>query len=138
MTDLNDLEKLDTDAWENPSHFTVSIKINERMTKMVFDSGSSHSCIDTRFIDDFDLKHRAVQVPEGIHTANGTMYEAIECTAETFQIGSIALRDVKLGSISLEGICSKDCPGIIGADIMAIIGLVVDYATCTAYVRTKA
>lgn len=125
-------------------HLLAKTKINNKVARLVVDTGASRTVLDKnrihRFVKEKEfVKHEAVSTGLGTNTMESHIAEI-----RKFQIGKVTLADIVFVLLDLSHVNQsysqigmKEIDGVLGGDILMKYKAVIDYGKRKMILKTK-
>jgi predicted aspartyl protease len=116
-------------------HMIVKVKINNKVAKLVLDTGASQTVLDRNRIERF-MKQTKFRKTGG-HTSGigAKKMESHIVPVKKFQVGNIVINDIDLVLLDLihvntsySMINQKPVDGVLGGDILSMLSATISYA----------
>ena len=115
-------------------HLIVKVKINNRVAKLVLDTGASQTVLDNNRIDRF-MKETKFKKTNGLVSGVGTnKLKSHFVPVKKFQIGTFVLYDLELVMLDLFHVNNsyttmneKPVDGVLGGDLLDKLAAIINY-----------
>ena len=116
-------------------HLIVKVKINNRLAKLVLDTGASQTVLDSNRIDRF-MKESNFKKNDGHTSGIGAhKLQSHIVPVKKFQIGEIVLKNIDFVLLDLVNVNSsyamineKPIDGVLGGDILNQLSAIINYS----------
>lgn len=117
-------------------HILVAVEINGISGDMIIDTGASVTVADRQLFPYFEEPEEAIKIQSGSIT--GEIKDVQVMHAESFQIGSIQLKEMYIALIDLDYVnkmykkhLNRKIIGLLGSDFCIHYGIIIDYPHLT-------